>query len=146
MRSSLVVFGALALTLALAATAADEDVGFAVIVNSANPVTSVTKAELADIFLKRVSAWPDGQVILPIDQSERSAVRADFSQVVLNRTVAAVKSYWQKQIFSGSAVPPIEKNSNADVLAYVSAFHGAVGYVASTGKVPAGVKIVRLSD
>jgi ABC-type phosphate transport system substrate-binding protein len=130
----------------LSTPATGDDVGFVVIVNTTNPVASVSRSELADIFLKQLSAWPDGQVILPVDQAESSSVRADFSRVVLKRPVAAVKSFWQKQIFSGSAVPPIEKRSNADVVAYVSAFHGAVGYVAPTGKVPPGTKIVRLAD
>ncbi len=136
----------LAFTIALGAAGQGEEVGFVVIVNASNPITSVSKAELADIFLKRASAWPDGQVILPVDQSEGSSVRAEFSQVVLKRPVSAVKSFWQKQIFSGSAVPPVEKASNADVATYVGAFHGAVGYVASASKLPVGVRVIRLSD
>jgi len=135
--------------------ASGDDLGFAVIVNAANPVESLSRSELSNIFLKQESAWPDGQVILPVDQAESSPVRAEFSRVVLRRPVAAVKSFWQKQIFSGSAVPPVEKTSSADVAIYVSNFRGAVGYVGviqqlREGKavvsLPSGVKVVRLTE
>ena len=145
----------LSVVVAVGAPASGDDAGFVVIVNSSNPVTSLTRSELSNIFLKQQSAWPDGQVIVPVDQEETSAVRAEFSRVVMKRPIAAVKSYWQKQIFSGAAVPPVEKASSEDVAVYVSTVHGAVGYVGlvaalSSGravvKLPAGVKVVRLSD
>ena len=145
----------LAVVLTLGGSAFGDDSGFAVIVNASNPVTSLSRSELANIFLKQEAAWPDGQVILPVDQAENAPVRAEFSRVILKRPVAAVKSYWQKQIFSGSAVPPVEKASSDDVATYVSTFRGAVGYVGvvmalSSGKavvrLPSGVKVVRLTD
>jgi len=144
-----------AVVLALGASASGDDVGFAVIVNSSNPVTSLTRSQLSSIFLKQESAWPDGQVIVPVDQEESSPVRTEFSRVVMKRPVAAVKSFWQKQIFSGAAVPPVEKASSEDVAIYVSTVRGAVGYVGvvlalSSGKavvrLPSGVKVVRLVD
>jgi ABC-type phosphate transport system substrate-binding protein len=144
-----------AVVFALGASASGDDVGFVVIVNSSNPVTSLTRSQLSSIFLKQESAWPDGQVIVPVDQEESSPVRAEFSRVVMKRPVAAVKSFWQKQIFSGAAVPPVEKASSEDVAIYVSTIHGAVGYVGvvlalSSGKavvkLPAGVKVVRLIE
>ncbi len=146
---------ALAVALVIGGVASGEGQGFAVIVNSANPIETVSRAQLSKIFLKQEAAWPDGQVIVPVDQPEDSSVRAEFSRVVLGRTVAAVKSFWQKQIFSGSAVPPLEKGSNSDVALYVSSFHGAVGYVGvirqlsdgrSVVSLPPGVKVVRLVD
>jgi len=145
----------LVVVLALGASASGDDVGFAVIVNASNPVTSLSRAELSNIFLKQERQWPDGQAILPVDQAEKSPVRAEFSRVVLGRPVAAVKSFWQVLIFSGNAVPPVEKASNADVAIYVSNFRGAVGYVGviqqlhegkSVVSLPPGVKVVRLAD
>lgn len=155
MRTSWSCLVVLAVVLTLGGSASGDDVGFVVIVNASNPVTSLSRSELSSIFLKQNSAWPDGQVILPVDQAENSPVRAEFSRAVLKRPVAAVKSYWQKQIFSGSAVPPVEKASSEDVAIYVSTFRGAVGYVGvilalSSGKavvrLPSGVKVIQLSD
>ena len=150
------VIGAVVVVLAVAAAvAAGEGGGFAVIVNAANPVQSLSRAEVSKIFLKEQAAWSDGQAIQPVDQTEDSPVRAEFSRVILGRSIAAVKSFWQKQIFSGAAVPPIEKTTSADVAIYVSGLRGAVGYVAvvrqmadgrSVVSLPAGVKVVRVID
>lgn len=145
----------LAVFFVLGAVASGDEVGFAVIVNASNPVETLSRSQLSNIFLKQESAWPDGQVIVPVDQAENSPVRAEFSRVVLRRPIAAVKSFWQKQIFSGAAVPPVEKASSDDVATYVSSFRGAVGYVGvvlvlSSGKavvrLPSGVKVVRLVE
>ena len=136
----------LGVALAVGQAASGEDYGFRVIVNASNPITSISRGELSSIFLKQETSWPDGQVALPVDQGESAQVRSDFSRVVLRRPVAAVKSYWNKQIFSGSGVPPVEKGSNEDVVAYVNAFHGAVGYVGLSAALSAGVKPVRLTD
>ncbi len=146
MRGFRLVATVLGAALALGQAASGEDFGFRVIVNAANPVASINRSQLSGLFLKQETSWPDGQVALPVDLGESSPVRADFSRVVLRRPVAAVKSYWNKQIFSGGGVPPIEKSSGEDVVSYVSAFHGAVGYVGLGVSLPAGVKAVKLTD
>ena len=127
---------------------------FVVIVNAANPITSISRDELVRIFLKQETTWPDGQAILPVDQAADSAVRGTFTREILRRSVGAVKSYWEKQIFSGAAVPPVEKNSNDSVESYVVVNRGAIGYVMAWAldsgkalvKLPAGVKVLQLSE
>ena len=138
------------LLLGKGATTADTQ--FVVIVNAANPVASISSEELAKIFLKQETTWSDGQAILPVDQAANSPVRAAFTRDVLRRSVAAVKAYWEKQIFSGSSVPPVEKSSNESVSSYVIVNRGAIGYVVAwaldSGKalvrLPEGVKVIRI--
>ena len=48
------------------------------------------------------------------------------------KKTTAVRSYWLQVIFSGRGVPPPEKPSDKDVIAYVKAHPGAIGYVAAT--------------
>lgn len=110
-----------------AATAASPR--FRVIVNEANPITSVDRKTLADVFLKKVTQWGDGEVIRPVDLRAESAVRAAFTDEVLRRTVIAVKSYWQQLVFSGRDVPPPEVDSDEQVIKFVLRSPGAVGYV-----------------
>ena len=132
---------ALALALAAAPTApAATAEGFQVIVNAANPVSTVPKDLLGRMFLKKVQKWENGQAVAAVDQDQASAARAAFSKVVLGKPVSAVASYWQQQIFAGRDVPPAEKNGDAAVVAYVKANPGAVGYV--SGNAPADVKVV----
>ncbi len=112
-----------------------------VIVNKANPITEASKDEVAKWFLKKKTTWENSQKILPVDQSPSSLVRKAFSKEVLGKSVSAVRRYWQKMIFSGRGVPPVEKGSDAKVIDYVKSNPGAVGYVSSNADV-SGVKVI----
>lgn len=105
-----------------------------IIVHSSNAARAVDQSFLADAFLKKVTRWPSGETIRPLDQRPDTAVRRSFSRGILKRTVAAVRSYWQQRIFSGRDVPPPELDSDASVIAYVERTPGAVGYVATGAK------------
>ncbi len=117
--------------------------GWVVIVNKANPITEASKDEVAKWFLKKKTTWENGQKILPVDQSPSSPVRKAFSKEVLGKSVSAVRRYWQKMIFSGRGVPPVEKGSDAEVIDYVRSNPGAVGYVSSNADV-SGVKVLKI--
>jgi len=64
----------------------------------------------------------DGETALPVDLRSDSSVRRKFSESVLKRSVAAIRSYWQQRIFSGREVPPPELDSDAAVLRYVAKY------------------------
>src|SRR3982750_1185614 len=101
------------LVLAFASLArADGAPPFVVIVHPQNAYTSLDRSYVTDAFLKKTTRWPNGDVIKPVDLAGDSAVREKFSNDVLKRSVAAVKSYWQQIIFSGRDVPPPELPSD----------------------------------
>jgi ABC-type phosphate transport system substrate-binding protein len=132
--------GILSLALAFAATpaAAQE---FKVIVNTANGVSDLPAAVVSKIFLKETLTFPGGAAASPVDQSKSSALRAAFSKKVVGRPVTAVETYWQQQIFSGKEVPPPNKATDDDVIAFVKATPGGIGYVSAAAPT-AGVKVV----
>jgi len=103
----------------------------------------VDRKFLSEAFLKRTTRWPGGAAIKPVDLGSDSPVRRRFSEDVLNRSVSAVKSYWQQMIFSGRAIPPPELETDEEVVRYVSKHAGAIGYVSGAGDLP-GVKVVTL--
>jgi ABC-type phosphate transport system substrate-binding protein len=121
--------------------------GFKVVVAGANPIASFERDELAKIFLKSVTRWKDGREIVPVDQSGRSEVRTEFTRDVLQKAgmgrISAVEAFWQQQIYSGRGVPPAIKASDAEVLAFVAANPGAIGYVSATAETT-GVKVVEV--
>lgn len=117
---------------------------YRVIVNPKNPAASVGQAFLHDAFLKKRARWPNDVVIHPADMKPSSPTRATFSQEVLGRPVAAVRTYWQQRIFSGRDVPPPELDSDEKVVAHVLKYEGAVGYVSGTANV-SGAKPVALT-
>jgi len=116
---------------------------YRVIVNAGNPATTVERRYLADVFLKKVSRWPSDELIRPVDLSASSSLRRRFSDEVLKRSVAAVKSYWQQQVFSGRGVPPPELDSEEQVVRYVLDHSGAVGYVSGTAHIE-GAKVLNV--
>jgi ABC-type phosphate transport system substrate-binding protein len=117
---------------------------FTVVVNAANPTVSLTADEISKMFFKKTLRWSDGEKVLPVDLSEQSPVRESFSAQIHGRPTAAVKAYWQKMIFSGRDVPPLEKPSAEDALAYVRANPGAIGYVAAGTNLGNGVKALNV--
>ena len=122
-------------------TALAQEPAYRVIVHPANPTTSLSRDQLADMFLKKVTRWPDGEKIRPVDQRTSSPVRKELTERVLRKSLAAVRSYWQQLIFSGRSIPPPELDSEAAVIAFVARHRGAIGYVSGQAKLD-GVKTV----
>jgi len=139
---------ALAALLALAAgtplpAAAAAD--FVVVVNTANQQAALPAAEVSNMFLQKTHQWQSGERVRPVDLPEASPARESFSKAVHGRSTAAVKAYWQKMIFSGIDLPPPEKRSAAEVLAYVHDHPGGIGYVPAGTQLPEGVKALQVT-
>ena len=117
---------------------------FRVIVNANNPTTTLDKAKLERLFLKKESRWADGSKVQPVDRDVAAASRIAFSRSVLAKEVAWVKSYWQRQLFSGRDTPPPELDSDRDVLEYVGKNVGAIGYISPATPLGAGVKTLAI--
>ena len=118
---------------------------YKLIVNASNPVSSLSREEASRLFLKKVTMWKNAKPVLIVDQKTSSAVRETFTKEIHGRQVSSVTSYWQQMIFSGRAVPPAEKSSDADVAAFVAANETAIGYVAVEADLPARVKVVAVT-
>ncbi len=136
----LVAFGAAVYTHARPVRA-ESWVAMRVIVNAANPADGVDRRFLSEAFFKKTTRWPDEETIRPVDLTPSSPVRRTFSEEILKRPIAAVKSYWQQMVFAGHGVPPPELESESDVVKFVARNRGAVGYV-SPGAALSGVKII----
>jgi len=119
--------------------------GFKVVVNEANPSEAISKRQLESMFMKKMGTWSNGLPVIPVDQTASSSTRHGFSKVIFGRDTNAIKSYWQRQIFSGRGVPPPEKASDDEVLAFVRVNSGAIGYVSSNADIGSGVKVLEIA-
>jgi ABC-type phosphate transport system substrate-binding protein len=137
------VLGLLGLLVPASSALAQPERPFLVIVNPQNPTTSVDRKFVANAFLKKATRWSNDSAIRPVDLAPRFQVRRRFSQDVLKRSVEAVKSYWQRLVFSGRGLPPPELDSDDAVVAYVARHPGAIGYV-SVGVNLSGVKVLEV--
>lgn len=130
---------------ALATASPVAPIDFVVVVNASNPVASLSTAELSQMFLQKTPRWESGEKVMAVDLTEEAPARQAFSKAIHDRTTAAVKAYWQNMIFSGRDVPPPEKASAADVLAYVRTNPGGIGYVPAGTALPTGVRAIKVA-
>lgn len=130
--------------LAAGATAAEEC--FRVVIHDSNEIAGIAVRDLEMIFLKRISRWPDGTRVVPVDQAPESPVRASFSAEVLGKSATAIDRYWQKVTLMdrGRVAPPDEVASDREVLEFVYRRRGAVGYVGCGSLPEPGVRVLDL--
>lgn len=118
--------------------------GYKLVVNAANPASSMSRAEVERIFLKRSMKFPDGRSASPVDLPVNSSVRESFSKDVHGKSASAVDAYWQQQIFSGKDIPPAQK-SEAAALDFVRSNENGIAYVSAGADAP-GVKVITVTD
>ena len=109
--------------------ASTEIIPFVVIVNTANPVKSLTPAELRRIFMKQSRMWPHGEQAVPVDWDSTHYLRAVFSKQVFNRSVREMAEYWVQQSMTQGLTPPSTQRSARSVLRFVASVPGAISYV-----------------
>jgi ABC-type phosphate transport system substrate-binding protein len=129
---------------AFAARAAEPD-GFRIVVHSSNKAAQgLTRGQLSQLFLKKTTRWANGKRVLPVEPADL-AVRERFARRIHAKSAVAVKSFWNQQIFSGREVPPLEKATDDDLVAYVKANPDAIGYV-SAGADVSGLAVITPKD
>ena len=130
-----------------AATAAAAPAGFVLIANAGNPAATISKVDATRIFLKKTRAWPGGALSAdPVDQRDASPARREFLAAVIGKDASAMNAYWQSQLFVGRTTPPPVKGSDADVIAFVAAAKGGIGYVSAGIALPATVKGITVGE
>jgi ABC-type phosphate transport system substrate-binding protein len=118
--------------------------GFVVVVNQANPLDHLLRADVSKLFLKRTAAWPNGLPATPCDLSTTSPARRAFSQDVLGKPVWVVVAFWQQEIASGRSQPPPACASEPLALQAVRDAPGAIAYVTEGTPLGPGVKTLTL--
>jgi ABC-type phosphate transport system substrate-binding protein len=110
----------------------------------ANPSVSamvpLTPRELRSIYLLRLTTWPDGSHIVPVNREASSAIRARFTAEALQQDNASLAAYWNEMHFQGK-LPPVVQESEPAMLAFVRRVPGAIGYI-SAASAPDGVRVM----
>lgn len=122
-----------------------ETTTFKIIVHRSNPSDALSRHQISNLLLKKRSRWEDGRQVDPVDLTSRSETRAEMSQTIHERSVASIKNYWQRQIFSGHNTPPPELADDEKVLDFVKANPGSIGYVAADATLD-GVKELHILE
>jgi ABC-type phosphate transport system substrate-binding protein len=134
----------LALLCALACDAAKADIF--VVVNTANPVRTLSTREVADLYLGRSRTYPNGLPAQIIDQPNARSEREQFFRLLVNMPLAQVNAYWARLTFTGRQSPPEIRTDDQAVLADVSRSAQAIGYVGSRPQNPDVHVILQLRE
>jgi ABC-type phosphate transport system substrate-binding protein len=129
----------LGLALSLAGGPARADV--VAVVASTSDITILSKAQVTDIFLGKVTRFPNGTQAAPIDQEEGSPARDEFYATFAGKSPAQVKSHWTRIIFTGRGQPPKAVPSSVEVRKLVAANPRAISYIERSA-LDSSVKIV----
>ncbi|HEY6457549.1 MAG TPA: hypothetical protein VIY90_19905 [Steroidobacteraceae bacterium] len=114
-----------ALSLCVGGAAAD----IVAVVSSKSPVNTLSKDQVADIFLGKTLRFPGGAEAVPIDQEEGSAARNEFYAAVSGKSPAQLTAHWSKMIFTGRGLPPKQVADSIAAKKLVIANPNAISYI-----------------
>jgi ABC-type phosphate transport system substrate-binding protein len=112
------------------------------VVSAQSPVTALSRNQVVDIFLGKMSRFPGGEQAVPIDQEEGTAARDEFYAGFAGLSPAQIKAHWSKIIFTGRGLPPKTVSNGIEVKKAVVKNPNAIGYI-EQGLVDHSVKVLR---
>ncbi|MDP9084359.1 MAG: phosphate ABC transporter substrate-binding protein [Pseudomonadota bacterium] len=99
------------------------------VVSARSAITSLSKNEVADIFLGKTNRFPGGETVMPIDQAESSPLRDEFYLKFTGKSPAQLRAHWSKIIFTGRGQPPPAVSNSVEMKKRVAADPAAIGYI-----------------
>lgn len=119
----------MALALVCGAASHADESQIVVVVSKDNPVDSMTRSQLIDLYMGRYVAFPDGRKAQPVDLSGDNALKEAFYQQLIGMPLARVNSYWSKIKFTGRAKPPVRLDTENDALVFLLEQKQGIAYV-----------------
>jgi len=115
----------------------------AVIVNAANPSSTMDAKAVKAHYLRTLAAWSSGEKVRPVDHGE-AALRAAFVSKVLGMSTTDLERYFLEKQYASADNPPTKAPDDASVIKLVKAFKGGIGFVSKEAAAAAGadVKVV----
>ena len=121
--------------LALLTLAGQTRAGEIVVVMGSGAATSLTKDQVASIYLGRNNG------LKPIDLPATNPLRDSFYMKATDRDSAQIRAVWSKLLFTGQGRPPMELADAVAVKKAVAADPKAVGYI-DKADIDPSVKVV----
>jgi hypothetical protein len=113
-----------------------------IIVNASVPPARYSRADTRAIFAMRLRIWPNGKPIRVFTLADDDQVHKDFVKNNLNMFPHQFRRAWDRMIYSGTGIVPIQLDSEQEMIEKVMNTPNAIGYVS---KQPDNAKI-RLFD
>jgi ABC-type phosphate transport system substrate-binding protein len=100
----------------------------AVIANPSVPIHQISRTLLVDIYVGDVREWENGEPVVLLDLKPKSSVKEAFYNY-LGKSSSRIKSIWMRHMLTGEGDPPEALDNQAEILEWVTATPGAIGYV-----------------
>ncbi len=128
--------------LALLCSTATAQQSYAVIANTSVGADQLSRTEVADVFLGKMTIVGGSAVKLFI-LSPENEVSGVFFDKVLGTTANKFNQTWLRNAFSGGGATPTRLASSAELIRAVAGTPGAIGYVAKSAAASAsGCKVL----
>jgi len=101
----------------------------------------MTRNEVVNIFFGRYRQFFNGLEAQPVDLLDAHPDRARFYQALVGKDLSDINAYWSRQVFSGRMQAPPRVASSEEVLKWVAAHPGGIGFV-ELAKADARVRVV----
>jgi len=118
---------------------------FVVIVHPDGVPTAITPLTLRRIYLGRITRWPGGKVVVPVNGPPSSSLRRAVGRWLFPEGLDAVRDHWQRAYYQGR-FPPRALASYRAVALFVARVAGSVGYVPAALPHPGAVELVVEGD
>jgi len=133
----------IAFVLCLALTSVSVAADYAVIVGKGNPISSLSKNDLKQIFLGKKRSWPDGTKVTLYSMDDYEITSA-FTTSVMNKSAQQFSTFWKKALFTGTGRPPVQVTNDAEMIQKLASDPGGIGYI-SKAAADDTVKIIQIN-
>ncbi|MGE0083735.1 MAG: substrate-binding domain-containing protein [Desulfococcaceae bacterium] len=99
-----------------------------VICNKTVPHDSLGSSDIQQIFLGRKTRWSDNQKISFVIMKDGEA-HTEFLRSYVSKTPSQYQAFWRKMVFTGQSGLPLSFSAPEEIINYVAATPGAIGYV-----------------
>lgn len=114
-----------------AAPAAGAEDSVVVITSPDVRIQAPSRATLQAIYLMRLRQWPDGTPIQVFVLPESSEVHDHFAREKLGTYPYILRRAWDRLVFTGTGLAPVEVHSEDEMRQKVMAAKGAIGYLSA---------------
>lgn len=102
---------------------------FVVIANPHSGVEKMSKDEVINVYMGRNRKLSSGVTAQPLDLENPLTEKANFYNIMVNKELSEISSYWARLMFSGQGSPPRQVASAEQAVELVGRLKGAIAYV-----------------
>jgi hypothetical protein len=104
---------------------------FVVIVHPSNRFDALSRSKASYLFLRKVSRWPWGAEVAPLDLGEGEPIRRVFVRQVLGLSEEQLAEYWIDERATRGISPPLQARDAAAAKLWVASKPGGIAYIPS---------------